>query len=120
MKIIEEKPVTIATARKLLRERKREAEEKGEILEPYQLKALEYVEEFSKIKDAEKAEELVDKLVKEAKLSREVAVQLINCLPEHEEELRPFLSQEDFLFAPDREKRVRKIMEILREARREG
>ncbi len=115
MRVIEEKPVTLSTVRDLLRKRKKEAEEVGETLEPYQLRALEYAEEFAKVKDSKKAEEMVERLVKEAKLKREVAVQLVNCLPEHEEELKPFLSREELLFAPDREERIKKILEILRE-----
>jgi DNA-directed RNA polymerase subunit F len=62
-----------------------------ENLDQFQRRTLDYVSKFSKV-DPEKAEELLQKLVKEYELNEPEAVQILNCLPETVDELRVFLA----------------------------
>jgi DNA-directed RNA polymerase subunit F len=62
-----------------------------ENLDQFQRRTFDYVSKFSKM-DAETAEKLVEKLVKEFGLEEEEAVQIINCAPKSIEELRVFLA----------------------------
>ena len=84
-KAVTEKNLTISQVKKLL-------EAKGEEnLDQFQRRTFDYVSKFSKI-EAEVAEKLVEKLVKEFGLEEEEAVQIVNCMPESVEELRVFLA----------------------------
>jgi DNA-directed RNA polymerase subunit F len=83
-KNIKEKLLTISQVKRVL-------EELGEEnLDQFQRRVLDYVNKFAKI-DAETAEELVEKLVKEFGLDEIEAVQIVNCMPASIEELRVFL-----------------------------
>ena len=62
-----------------------------ENLDQFQRRTLDYVNKFSKV-ESEKAEELLQKLVKEYELDEAEAVQIINCMPETVDELRVFLA----------------------------
>jgi DNA-directed RNA polymerase subunit F len=62
-----------------------------ENLDQFQRRTLDYVNKFSKV-DADKAEELLVKLVKEYELDEVEAVQVLNCMPETVDELRVFLA----------------------------
>ena len=62
-----------------------------ENLDQFQRRTLDYVNKFHKA-DAEKAEELLQTLVKEYELDEAEAVQIINCMPETVDELRVFLA----------------------------
>jgi DNA-directed RNA polymerase subunit F len=62
-----------------------------ENLDQFQRRTLDYVNKFSKV-EAEKAEELLQRLVKEYELDEAEAVQIINCMPETVDELRVFLA----------------------------
>ncbi|MBS7632861.1 RNA polymerase Rpb4 [Candidatus Bathyarchaeota archaeon] len=62
-----------------------------ENLDQFQRRTLDYVSKFSKV-DAETAEKLVERLVKEYGLEEEEAVQIVNCMPRVVEELRVFLA----------------------------
>ena len=62
-----------------------------ENLDQFQRRTLDYVSKFSKV-DPEKAEELLQKLVKEYEIDEAEAVQIINCMPETVDELRVFLA----------------------------
>jgi DNA-directed RNA polymerase subunit F len=62
-----------------------------ENLDQLQRRTLDYVSKFSKV-DAEVAERLVERLVKEFGLDEEEAVQVVNCLPITFDELRVFLA----------------------------
>jgi DNA-directed RNA polymerase subunit F len=62
-----------------------------ENLDQLQRRTLDYVNKFSKV-DPEKAEELLQTLVKEYGIDEVEAIQIINCLPETVEELRVFLA----------------------------
>jgi DNA-directed RNA polymerase subunit F len=83
-KNVKEKLLTISQVKRVL-------EELGEEnLDQFQRRVLDYVNKFAKI-DAETAEELVEKLVKEFGLDEIEAVQIVNCMPASIEELRVFL-----------------------------
>ncbi len=62
-----------------------------ENLDQFQRRTLDYVSKFSKVAP-EKAEELLQKFVKEYELDEAEAVQIINCMPETVDELRVFLA----------------------------
>jgi DNA-directed RNA polymerase subunit F len=62
-----------------------------ENLDQFQRRTLDYVSKFSKV-DPEKAEELLQILVKEYEIDEAEAIQIINCMPETVEELRVFLA----------------------------
>jgi len=82
---LKEKPLTIPEVKKLL-------ESIGEErLDQFQRRTLDYAAKFSKI-DAEAAEPLVNRLVKDFGLEEEEAVQIVNCMPKSIEELRVFLA----------------------------
>jgi len=98
-KIVEEKEITIAEAKRVL-------EEEGE-LNPFQQRTFDYLNKFSKI-EASKAEELVKKL-EQLEIDRVDAIQIVNCVPSTVEELRVF-------FAASKKKVIRasKLEEILK------
>jgi len=62
-----------------------------ENLDQFQRRTLDYVSKFSKC-DSDKAEELLQTLLKEYELDEAEAVQIINCMPETVDELRVFLA----------------------------
>jgi len=62
-----------------------------ENLDQFQRRTLDYVSKFSKA-EPEKAEELLQKLVKDYELDEAEAVQIVNCMPETVDELRVFLA----------------------------
>lgn len=62
-----------------------------ENLDQFQRRTLDYVNKFSKT-DPEKAEELLQVLVKEYEIDESEAIQIINCMPETVDELRVFLA----------------------------
>ena len=62
-----------------------------ENLDQLQRRTLEYVNKFSKIQP-EKAEELLQTLIKEYEIDEAEAIQILNCLPETVDELRIFLA----------------------------
>ncbi|MEM1589220.1 MAG: RNA polymerase Rpb4 [Candidatus Bathyarchaeia archaeon] len=83
-KTVKEKLLTIPQVKKIL-------DELGEEnLDQFQRRVLDYAGKFSKV-DAETAEMLVEKLIKEFGLEEAEAVQVVNCMPTCVEELRVFL-----------------------------
>jgi DNA-directed RNA polymerase subunit F len=62
-----------------------------ENLDQFQRRTLDYVNKFSKA-DPEKAEELLQVLVKKYEVDEAEAIQIINCMPETVDELRVFLA----------------------------
>jgi len=62
-----------------------------ENLDQLQRRTLDYVNKFSKIQP-EKAEELLQTLIKEYEIDEAEAIQILNCLPETVDELRIFLA----------------------------
>ncbi len=62
-----------------------------ENLDQFQRRTFDYVNKFSKA-TPEKAEELLQTLIKEYELDEAEAVQIVNCMPETVDELRVFLA----------------------------
>jgi DNA-directed RNA polymerase subunit F len=62
-----------------------------ENLDQLQRRTLDYVNKFSKIQP-EKAEELLQTLIKDYEIDEAEAIQILNCLPETVDELRIFLA----------------------------
>ena len=84
-KVIDEKRVTIADARKVLEKAKQE--ELGE----FQRRTLDYTVKFSKLPGQE-ASKLTEELVNQFKLERADAIQIVNCMPITVEEIRTILA----------------------------
>jgi DNA-directed RNA polymerase subunit F len=95
----------VAEALKLLEKR---LSENGNIKDG-QKRMAEYLRKISKI-DAEKAEELIDTLCKEVNLTRTIAVQIVNLMPTHIEELRSILPSDKYFSREELEK----ILKILK------
>ncbi|MDR1993520.1 MAG: RNA polymerase Rpb4 [Nitrososphaerota archaeon] len=62
-----------------------------ENLDQFQRRTFDYVSKFSKT-EPEKAEFLLQKLIKEYEFDEAEAVQIINCMPQTVDELRAFLA----------------------------
>jgi len=62
-----------------------------ENLDQFQRRTLDYANKFSKV-EPDKAEELLQTLIKGYEIDEAEAVQIINCMPETVEELRVFLT----------------------------
>ncbi len=77
MKIDSSAPVTLAGVKEILGQREKEGE-----LGYEQKQSREYAEKFAK-HERKKAEELVEKIMENRKITREVAVILVNVAPKH-------------------------------------
>jgi DNA-directed RNA polymerase subunit F len=84
-----------------------------ENLDQLQRRTLDYVHKFSKV-DPEKAEELLQTLVKEYEIDESEAIQIINCMPETVDELRVFLAGGRKIIETTK---LRSIVELLNENR---
>ena len=84
-----------------------------ENLDQLQRRTLDYVNKFAKM-DPEKAEELLQKLVKEYEINETEAIQIINCVPETVDELRIFLAGGRKIIETSK---LRSIVELLNENR---
>ena len=82
---LEEKLLTIPEVKQIL-ESISEA-----YLDQFQRRSLDYAMKFSKL-SAERARELVKRLMENFNLEEAEAVQLVNCMPESIEEIRVFLA----------------------------
>ncbi len=82
-KIAERKEITIAEAKQIL--------EKLDNPNPFQVRTLEYANKFAKV-DPLKANELIEKLMKEFEIEKKDAIEVVNCMPTSTEELRAFFS----------------------------
>lgn len=101
MSVAEKREITVAEARKLLMD-------KAEELDPLQRRVLEYTIRFSKL-DSTSALELTEKLMKEAKIDRGLAVQIVNAMPETVPEIRTFLGRQRIIA----EETLNKILDII-------
>jgi DNA-directed RNA polymerase subunit F len=81
----EKKPITVAEAKRIL-------EGNLEELDPLQRRVHDYTVRFSRL-ESEQAEALVDELVNDASIDRNLAVQITNSLPGSIGELRTFLGR---------------------------
>ena len=84
-----------------------------ENLDQFQRRTLDYVSKFSKA-EPKKAEELLQKLIKEYELDEAEAVQIINCMPETVDELRVFLAGGKKIIEASK---LKQIVELLNEKR---
>jgi DNA-directed RNA polymerase subunit F len=84
-----------------------------ENLDQFQRRTLDYASKFSKVAP-EKAEELLQTLVKEYELEEAEAVQIINCCPETVDELRVFLAGGKKIIEGQK---LSQIVELLNESR---
>lgn len=105
MRIRGMKEVTFAKAKEILSK----AKERWGELKHFQQITLDYLMKFSKL-PADKAEELVDRLCEQFKLSRAVAVQIVNIMPSSNEELRQILVREGRVFLAEELDEVRKVL----------
>ncbi|MFQ6085743.1 MAG: hypothetical protein ACE5OY_05720 [Candidatus Bathyarchaeia archaeon] len=83
-----EREVTQAEAKRIL--------EKKKNLDELQRRTLDYASKFSRL-DAETTEKLVDEISRKFDLERGVVVQIVNCMPTSQEEIRIFLGRERIL-----------------------
>ncbi|MFP3190440.1 MAG: RNA polymerase Rpb4 family protein [Thermoproteota archaeon] len=60
-----------------------------------QKKMYDYVKKFSKVKP-EKAKEIIDKLMNQLNLTRDICVQILNIMPSNVEELRAILPSDKY------------------------
>jgi len=106
VRVVDEVEVAIPTVKKILEE----LDSKGVELDPLQRRVLDYVSKFSKL-PPEDAEKVVEKLV-EAGVERDVAIQMVNCLPKSVEEVRVFIGRHRIIS----EETLKKILDIIRGA----
>lgn len=83
-KILSEKPVTLAEVKGIL-------EARGESLDQFQRRTLDYASKFAKI-ESDEVDQFTDELIKKYDIERETAVQIVNCMPSSVEELRTFFA----------------------------
>ncbi|MFB0543974.1 MAG: hypothetical protein ACETVR_04250 [Candidatus Bathyarchaeia archaeon] len=102
MNKIKKNPIPIVEARKLL-------EESEEEMGPLQRVVLDYTTRFSKL-NFEGAVKLVEELVNETGLELGTAIQMANCLPKSQEEIRTILGRQRIISEEDL-KRILKIIE---------
>ncbi|RLE60780.1 MAG: hypothetical protein DRJ49_00590 [Thermoprotei archaeon] len=105
IKVIEERLLTIPEAREILEDKSKKFE-----LSNIEQITLSYLQQFSKV-EADKAKNIVKRLVKELDISVEAAVQLVNIMPKSIEEIRTILIKERFLTTEE----LQKILQILHE-----
>lgn len=83
-KILSEKPVTLTEVKSIL-------EARGENLDQFQRRTLDYASKFAKV-EPDKVNQFTDELIKKYDIERETAVQIVNCMPSSIEELRTFFA----------------------------
>lgn len=83
-RVVSEDQITIPEVKKILEERK-------ETLDEFQNRTYDYVSKFSKF-DANKAGDLIKKLVEQFEIDKNDAIQIANCMPTSVEELRVFFA----------------------------
>ena len=84
-----------------------------ENLDQFQRRTLDYANKFSKT-SPEKAEELLQVLVKEYEIDEAEAIQIVNCMPETVDELRVFLAGGKKIIESQK---LHAIVELLNESR---
>jgi len=109
-KLISRKEVPMAVVERILSEHE-------SVLSPLQMRTLSYVRKYSRL-SAEQAEKLVEKLVSEAGLTREEAVQVADVCPTSVDELRAVLSGHKRLvsFLLFSEEKMQNIVNMVNEA----
>jgi DNA-directed RNA polymerase subunit F len=102
---IDEDPLPLAEVKNILQKRSKEGE-----LSYVQRVTLDYVNKLSPL-TATKAKKLIKELTK-FKISIETAIQITDAMPEHEEELSVFLTNEETKFEMED---IKKILKIIKE-----
>ncbi|OYT42743.1 MAG: DNA-directed RNA polymerase subunit F [Candidatus Aenigmarchaeota archaeon ex4484_224] len=105
MEILEERIITNEEAREILEKRAKEGEMTYE-----QKKSLEILRKFKKI-DEKKARQLFEELKKNKKLREFQIVQIVNLLPEDNDDLRTILQKDYSLLSEDE---VKQILELVK------
>lgn len=104
-RIITEEDITIAEAKSMLEKASKEAGEIGE----FQRRTIDYVSKFAKL-NANQAKKLVKELVKEFKIEKSEAIQVVNCMPKSVEELRTILATKGKIIETEK---LEKILETV-------
>jgi len=110
-RVISIEDITIPEALRLLEE----ALQKFESTSPEVEEALAYLRRFAKL-DADKAKELVNELVAKFGIARITAIQIVNIMPKHVEELKTILGLEKREFS---EKELQEMLELINKYRKE-
>jgi|YNPNPStandDraft_1061719.scaffolds.fasta_scaffold105987_1 DNA-directed RNA polymerase subunit F len=105
MKILENKPVSMAEAKETMTKLERKKE-----LSYEQKLALEHLKKHTQI-SADKAKKIAEEINGFIRLSPEVLAQIINIMPKNIDELRLIVSSEKFVL---KEEELNKILEILK------
>ena len=105
MKVVEEKPITMAEAKEIMMER----EKKGELGYEQKL-AIEHLKKFTKLGKKE-SEALLEELNSIVRMSPETAIQIVSILPKNPDEVRLAFSKEKFSLT---EEEINKILEAVR------
>ena len=111
MEILEERIITNEEAREILENRAKEGEMTYE-----QKKSLEILRKFKKI-DEKKARQLFEELKKNKKLREFQIVQIVNLLPEDNDDLRTILQKDYSLLSEDE---VKQILELVKKFKWRG
>jgi len=104
IRVLEEQPVSLATVKKVLSARTKEAEATYE-----QKQTIEYVKEFSSL-DEKKAEDLIGKLI-ELGIDRKQAVKIADLQPKDKEDLKLIFSKVHYSIS---EETMEKVFELVR------
>jgi len=105
MKIIYYKDISLPEALELLEKRINENN-----FNENQKKMYDYLKKFSKF-DADKSRKIIERLTSELNLTRDVAIQIVNINPVHEEELKILIPSEIYLSS----QQYKQILSILKE-----
>ena len=105
MSVVEKKEITVAEAKALL-------EAKAEELDPLQRRVLDYTIRFTKTSEKD-ADKLVNELMEKGGIDRQLAVQLVNCMPGSIAEIRTFLGRQRIIS----EEAVNSILMIIKKYR---
>ena len=103
MSVIKKKGITITKAKDFL------DKEDLEEMAPLQRVVHNYTTKFSKL-DLENSEKLVEELINKAALEPETSIQIANCLPKSQEEIRTILGRQRIIS----EENLKRILDILK------
>ncbi|VVC02253.1 Uncharacterised protein [uncultured archaeon] len=103
MKINSSTPLTLARVKEMLKAREKEGE-----LGYEQKQAQEYSEKFAK-QERKKAEDLVDKVMENKKITRETAVILVNIAPTHPETVKTIVLKDKAELTDDEAQEIAKL-----------
>ncbi len=105
MKVVSGKPIPMAVARKIL-----EKYRDKELLYEQKL-AIEHLTKFTKMQDDKKALEMFNEIKETFKVPDEIAVQIVDLMPETTDDVRAILAMLKFSL---KEEEIKKIVEIVK------